>query len=723
VSPFSLDARHPRPRQLLRHLRALGLLLAFVVTGALGVARADATPFPFVETFRGTTAPAFALGGTPGYPAALTAATGDSDGWLRLTAAETDRFGYAYNRTAFPSGDGLTFTFDYAAWGGVGNGADGLAFVLFDGATTDAQFQPGPAGGALGYTPCATQPGLSNAYMAVGLDEFGNFANTGICQQSGAGNGIVPNRITVRGGVPDYQHLRSVIATQGVAASRANARRVTVTVLPRGGVTTVTATIRYPDGTVQPIATDLPLATPPTTLKFGFTASTGGSVNNHEIRDLQVTKPTDLRVELDPEAGSADRNGVQTYVARVSNAGPNATTGADVAVNAPSTTDVAWTCTASGGATCAAPSGTGVPDGDVGPLPEGGALSFRITARLTDDADDSSLRFAAEPTGDTSELTPADNVAEARTDVTPGLHAAPTLAVSESGLVTATPGSAIGGNLTRSLQWLRCAPDGSDCSPVIGASGPSYQVTDADRDASLRVRDTVTNAAGTASAISAALTLPDTLFAVAPPSPPALAVAEPEDEPAGGIARPPVGSPAPAVTTSGADSVAAGRPSAPLAPSPWTPYAAPTGTGPAGVAPILLPAPTVLPIPASATAAPAARTARADPHRLSVPTTKPFAIRRGLVTGPVRRKLADLAPRLRHASSVRCIDVTDRRRASARNKRAGLRRAQAVCRTLARLGVDATLRSSSRGTARSRATTATTANPKAGRRVEVVARY
>ena len=113
------------------------------------------------------------------------------------------------------------------------------------------------------------------------------------------------------------------------------------------------------NGTVQVIADEQVLPNPPATLKFGFTASTGGYTNNHEIRGMRVAKPTDLQVEVDPEPTSADRNGVQEYVARVTNAGPNDTTGVDVTTSAPDTSDAAWTCTATGGASCPAASGAG----------------------------------------------------------------------------------------------------------------------------------------------------------------------------------------------------------------------------------------------------------------------------------------------------------------------------------------------------------------------------
>lgn len=495
------------------------LVLLVVLAATVGTLRPSdaAAQFPYGESFQDATAPGFVLGGT----ASLTAASGGGDtagdGWLRLTPASTQRFGYAYNQTAFPSSQGISYEFDYAAWGG--SGADGFAFVLFDGATTDDQFNAGVNGGALGYSKCPPQPGLSNAYLGVGFDVYGNFASSSICGQTGVGAGLYPNRVTIRGGAPNYDYLTSVAATGGVGTTnRAGARRVSVVVRPKNGQTVLTVSIRSPNGTVQQIANEQVLPNPPATLKFGFTASTGGSTNNHEIRGMQVTKPTDLQVEVDADEPFAARDAVQSYTATVTNAGPNPTTGVDLSSSMPDTEDVEWTCTAAGGATCAFASGAGSIDGDFGPLPVGGTLTIKFTGTLTDDADFSELSFEAQPTGDTSDVDPDDNSGEASTEVTPVFDANPTYALSASGVATATPGTARGGNLTRSWQWYRCTPAGDDCVAIINATAATYQTVAADRESNLRVRETVSNDAGSVFADSAAWTLPNTTIPTGPPS-------------------------------------------------------------------------------------------------------------------------------------------------------------------------------------------------------------
>jgi outer membrane protein OmpA-like peptidoglycan-associated protein len=495
---------------------ALLVALTLVTLGALRATNASAQ-FPFGESFQNATAPGFVIGGA----ASLTGGSIDpeGEGWLRLTPASNQRFGYAYNQTAFPSSEGISYEFDYAAWGG--SGADGFAFVLFDGATTDAQFHAGVNGGALGYSPCNGQPGLSNAYMGLGFDMFGYFASRSICQnQTGIDSSMHPNTITVRGGVPDYRYLHSVQADDSVGTgNRQGARRVTVTVLPKNGQTTLTASVRAPDGTVQPIANDVVLPNPPPTLKFGFTASTGGLTNNHEIRGMNVAKPTDLQVEVEADEPFAARDAEQSYTATVTNAGPNPTTGVDIASVMPDTDDVAWTCTASGGASCAFASGTGTIDGDFGAMPVGGELEFKITGTLTDDADFSKLSLEAQPTGDTSDVNPVDNDDEASTPVTPAIDAGPTYVLAANGLATATSATARGGNLTSSWQWLRCTPAGANCVPIDGATSITYQTTAADRESNLRVQQLITNAAGADSAYSDAWTLPDTSITSTPTNP------------------------------------------------------------------------------------------------------------------------------------------------------------------------------------------------------------
>jgi hypothetical protein len=157
--------------------------------------------FPFIssaasilleENFRGTKAPDWTLTNS----AQLTAATGidpAGSGFLRLTSAQNNQVGFAFNNTAVPFGYGLDIQFRYAIWGGTG--ADGIALVLFDGDTTPTK--GGAYGGSLGYAQRTGVAGLAGGILGIGLDEFGNFANPTEGRQGGPG--FIKNTVTIRG--------------------------------------------------------------------------------------------------------------------------------------------------------------------------------------------------------------------------------------------------------------------------------------------------------------------------------------------------------------------------------------------------------------------------------------------------------------------------------------------------------------------------------------------
>src|SRR6218665_4034734 len=99
-----------------RSLLVSGVLLACASVGAPRTARAQ---FPITETFQGTTAPGWTLGGT----ATLTAASGadtPGNGWLRLTGINNNEAGSAVFNTPIPTDRGLSIEFEYAMWGGSG---------------------------------------------------------------------------------------------------------------------------------------------------------------------------------------------------------------------------------------------------------------------------------------------------------------------------------------------------------------------------------------------------------------------------------------------------------------------------------------------------------------------------------------------------------------------------------------------------------------------------
>jgi gliding motility-associated-like protein len=242
------------------------------------------------------------------------------DGVLRLTDASTGQNGYMYIDIPFSSSFGVKASFEYFSYGGTG--ADGLTVFLFDGATTS--FAPGGFGGSLGYARSESVPGLTNAYMGVGFDSFGNFGNNSenkIGAFPSGGNILHPNSIVVRGpgqGYNGYQFISGVKTNEGgnnglpedqrfpissggpgtqrvTDPERKGYRKVIFKLSPKiagtGFRLDVEMIFTTADGNPRQITlidnVDYPYPSPKT-LKIGFAGSTGGETNIHEIRNLLV---------------------------------------------------------------------------------------------------------------------------------------------------------------------------------------------------------------------------------------------------------------------------------------------------------------------------------------------------------------------------------------------------------------------------------------------------
>lgn len=274
--------------------------------------------FPYNESFRNATAQGVVFGGSPS--AFLTAAPGTGaggssidpvgNGYLRLTNNKNNQKGFVYSTSSFPSSKGLSVDFEYYAYGG--SGADGISLFLFD--ATAEPFVIGGFGGSLGYAPITTtnpvSPGVSKGYIAIGLDEFGNFSNPTEGRQGGI-SGLRPGSVTLRGRgdgsalVPDNYRFLTTVRTQELGfplteggsarfsdPSSSGYRRVYMELVPdprggyditvkitRGGATRITTTVidkyYYPD-------------TPPANLSYGIASSTGNQTNFHEIRNVAI---------------------------------------------------------------------------------------------------------------------------------------------------------------------------------------------------------------------------------------------------------------------------------------------------------------------------------------------------------------------------------------------------------------------------------------------------
>jgi uncharacterized repeat protein (TIGR01451 family) len=350
--------------KLLRYLQPLliGMILFFG-----GTANAQ---FAVNETFTGATATGWTLGNS----AVLTSGGPDpaNQGWLRLTSSAGNQKGHAIYNTAFPTPLGFEVDFEFASWGGTG--ADGISMFLFDGATTN--FQIGDFGGALGYCQGynSAPGGLSNAYVGIGLDEFGNFSSSADRCITG-GPGVRPDAIAIRGpgnGAIGYNYLAGTntltpgIDSPGGAARplpSAYYRRVSMVVQPNGvgGYQAFVRWITVQNGAfVQVIAPfNLPSAPPPT-LKIGFASSSGGSTNFHEIRNVKVSLRVDLQLTKTASLANATPGNTITYTLNALNTSGFIVSNAVFADVVPNTISVSsWTCTSGAGSTCSSPSGTG----------------------------------------------------------------------------------------------------------------------------------------------------------------------------------------------------------------------------------------------------------------------------------------------------------------------------------------------------------------------------
>jgi uncharacterized repeat protein (TIGR01451 family) len=327
--------------------------------------------FAVDQTFTGATATGWVLGNNARLTAAAPIIDPVGSGWLRLTSNAGNQKGHAYFNTSFPTPLGFEIDFEYASWGGTG--ADGITMFLFDGATS--AFQIGDFGGALGYCQGygGSPGGLSNAYLGIALDEFGNFSSSADRCTTG-GPGVRPDAMAIRGpgnGATGYNYLAGTTTlTPGIDSPGGSTRplpatyyrRVSMVVQPNGsgGYLSFVRWMTVQNGTfTQVIAPfNLPSA-PPATLKIGFASSTGGSTNFHEIRNVKVSLRVDLQLTKTPSLTNASPGNALTYTLNGLNTSGFTVTGAILTDAVPSTVLVSsWTCTTSAGGSCSSASGS-----------------------------------------------------------------------------------------------------------------------------------------------------------------------------------------------------------------------------------------------------------------------------------------------------------------------------------------------------------------------------
>lgn len=289
--------------------------LLVACSGIVTTSFAQVLAFPRNETFKGKTASNFTFGGA----ARLTGIGGANNdaegaGYLRLTDAVTNQAGYVIDNVGFPSSAGFSISFEFFSYGGTG--ADGFSVFLVDAANQPSSgFRIGATGGSLGYaqkTIDPIAPGASQGYIGIGIDEFGNYSNGEEGRSGGSSvlnaDNRVPDGVAIRGAgngsaATDYPYLAGTkpgdldfsldVPTARAQSNSPDYRRAYIDVVPTqaGSQTTYRITVRIQHGQeVRAAVENITVPTPPANLRLGFSGSTGGSTNVHEIRNLNIVQ-------------------------------------------------------------------------------------------------------------------------------------------------------------------------------------------------------------------------------------------------------------------------------------------------------------------------------------------------------------------------------------------------------------------------------------------------
>jgi len=336
-------------------------------------------------------------------------------GALRLTNGFTQGhgsgFSFGYNQAGgiisnftFAAGTGVQILFKTVTYrgnsggngGGAGvdrgDGADGMSFFLIDSTNSSgAPYDMGAFGGSLGYT-CSNRnndgtlradgtprqyDGLLNAYIGLGIDEFGNFLNPG--DNTASGPGLQAGRIGLRGAgsiswkglrtyhgdlypvslslaqqaqavnntcktgtlwdytqttpqntgtaLNDYADLgasSTLPANQPIANEAAATRGDAVPIAYQLKITQdglLSFSYSYNNGAFQSVIADHDITAAngklPNLLRFGFAGSTGGSTNVHEILCFQAnpTQLADTSVGVNQKQATQIGSGTQAFLA------------------------------------------------------------------------------------------------------------------------------------------------------------------------------------------------------------------------------------------------------------------------------------------------------------------------------------------------------------------------------------------------------------------------
>ncbi|MFF0155779.1 fibronectin type III domain-containing protein [Micromonospora sp. NPDC005203] len=330
-------------------------------------------------------------------------------GKLRLTPAAITRQGGVFGAVSVPTSQGLHVSFNTYQYGGTNPGADGLAFVLaaVDPANPRPPSTLGQPGGSLGYSAAfnGVSAGLSNGYLGIGLDVFGNFSNS---TYQGTGctnppyisttNGRVPGQVVVRGpgrNAVGYCAINSTATSTSSAALTLRASTRAASVVPVEVVANTTASpyttdtgitvpageyrVRFTPigGAARTLAGSLPVVSPslypsptwlnasgyPRQLAFGWVGSTGSVTDFHEIdnaRTVTFNPVPDLNVAQTSAVGASPQPGDPVTYSITAGVDPGATETAPISVTQTVPAGVVPRAAFGSGWVCAAPSGQSI---------------------------------------------------------------------------------------------------------------------------------------------------------------------------------------------------------------------------------------------------------------------------------------------------------------------------------------------------------------------------
>lgn len=267
------------------------------------------------------------------------------NGALQLTPPAKNSAGFVFNKNKFATGNGLSITFDYYSFNGVGAIGDGVALVLTD-ASKALPTGIGGCCGSLGYAPYnaagTVQGALPNGYLGVGLDESGYYT-AAVEGKTGGTTGLLPNTVTVRGAAAT--NAQFLVSTENAAGApgplpfslysattwRPIPASVTIT-LTASGLVSVTIDRNDGNGPLSYIAPTEIVGVKgqpalPANVYIGLIATSGADEARHEINGFSVsTAPTTPKTSVLTYHNDMNRTGWNSNETALTTANVNAST-------------------------------------------------------------------------------------------------------------------------------------------------------------------------------------------------------------------------------------------------------------------------------------------------------------------------------------------------------------------------------------------------------------